>query len=81
MPEFIDEGKLEAEFKEALAPVEHGNRLVMTGINLETGGAEVDVFTVTDAATPTEEKTVLVCLHSETGLEFKITVEELKSNG
>lgn len=81
MPEFVDKDKLEAEFAEAMAPVEHGNRLLMIGLNLEDGGAEVDAFTVTDAATPSETKTVMVATHTESGKEYKITVEELITNG
>lgn len=80
MPEFVDKDKLEAQFAEAMTPVEQGNRLIITGLNLEDGTAETDVFVVTDAATPSEQKTVLLCRHLGGSEEFKITLEEL-SNG
>jgi hypothetical protein len=68
---------LESQFKEALAPPEEAGRLVITGLNLVTGEADTDVFTVSGVATPNEAKTVLLTVQSATGEEYKITFENL----
>lgn len=77
MSEFISNEELEKAFSEAMAPVEDAGRLIITGLNLVTGEAATDVFTVTDVATPSEDKTVLLTTQSASDEEYKITFENL----
>jgi len=75
--EFISNEALEAEFKEILNPKLPSGRLIITGMDLDSGMAETDVYKVTDLATPTEHKTVLLVEQAENGDQFKFTFEFL----
>jgi hypothetical protein len=82
--EFISNEALEAQFKEAMAPAESGGRLIITGLDINSGQSDTDVYRVTDVATPTEEKTVLLVEEADTGEQYKFTFEYLgegKNNG
>ena len=78
MSEFISNEDLERQFNEALAPVQEAGRLIITGLNLVTGDADTDVFTVTDVATPTTAKTVLLLVQAGTGEQYKMVIENLE---
>ena len=57
------------------APVKSSNRLIMTGINLETGESYTDVFQVSHATEA--EDVVLLAEDILTHDKYKITIEEL----
>ena len=75
--EFISKEALEAEFKEIMNPKLPSGRLIITGPDLNAGVAESNVYEVTDMASPTEEKTVILVSDCETGDQFKFTFEFL----
>lgn len=84
MPEFVDQDKLEQEFREAMGPVLDRPTASLVVINVAQDVDTVGTIVVDDVGTPSAAKTVIVGREIGSGKVCKITVEypeEEKNNG
>ena len=75
MSDFVDEAKLEAEFREAMAPVFDRPTASLVVVNVAQDIDSVGTLVVDDVGTPSASKTILVGREIGTGRVCKITVE------
>lgn len=75
MSEFVDMGKLEEQFKEAMAPIYDRPTASLVVVNVAQDVDSVGTLVVDDVGTPSASKTILVGREIGTGKVCKITVE------
>jgi hypothetical protein len=79
--DMVDKEELERQFQGEKGSVSHRNNLVIVGINHRTGENETDVFEITEVEDTTETVMVLFATDIRTGAKFKMTFEELSTDG
>lgn len=75
MPEFVDQDKLEREFREAMGPVFDRPTASLVVVNVAQDVDSVGTIVVDDVGTPSAAKTVIVGREIGSGKVCKITVE------